>query len=72
MGMKLSVSLSDDDLATIDEEVRRSDLPSRSAAVHKAIELLRARALEDAYEQAWEEWEEAGEEAAWSVATGDL
>lgn len=70
--MKVSVSLSEDDLATLDEEVCRSGLPGRSAAVHKAIELLRARALEDAYEQAWDEWEDAGEEALWSVATGDL
>ncbi|MEV0762941.1 ribbon-helix-helix protein, CopG family [Nocardia sp. NPDC050435] len=69
--MKLSVSLSEEDVAALDAEVCRSGLPGRSAAVHKAIELLRSRALEDAYEQAWDEWESSGEEAVWAAATDD-
>ncbi|MEV4124595.1 antitoxin [Nocardia sp. NPDC049707] len=69
--MKLSVSLSDEDVAVLDAEVCRSSLPGRSAAVHKAIALLRSRALEDAYEEAWDEWDATGEEAAWSATAGD-
>ncbi|MGI5221414.1 ribbon-helix-helix protein, CopG family [Nocardia sp. CA-290969] len=69
--MKLSVSLSDDDVAALDDEVCRSGLPGRSAAVQKAIQLLRSRALEDAYEEAWDEWYASDSEAFWSPATAD-
>ncbi|WP_330183412.1 ribbon-helix-helix protein, CopG family [Nocardia sp. NBC_01503] len=69
--MKLSVSLSEDDVAALDDEVCRSGLPGRSAAIAKAIALLRSSALEDAYEQAWDEWESTGEEAVWAAASDD-
>lgn len=69
--MKLSVSLSDEDVATLDDEISRSNLPGRSAAVAKAIALLRASALGDAYEQAWDESEPFGEEASWAAASED-
>jgi Arc/MetJ-type ribon-helix-helix transcriptional regulator len=67
--MKLSVSLSDEDVAFLDHYVRTRGVPSRSAAVHDAIRLLRDRSLAQAYEAAWEEW--GDEEAVWKVATGD-
>ncbi|MEV6273946.1 ribbon-helix-helix protein, CopG family [Nocardia sp. NPDC051832] len=69
--MKLSVSLSEEDVAALDAEVCRSGLPGRSAAVQKAIELLRSRALEDAYEQAWDEWESSGEDSVWAATADD-
>ncbi|AYF77043.1 ribbon-helix-helix protein, CopG family [Nocardia yunnanensis] len=69
--MKLSVSLSADDVATLDQEVCRSGLPSRSAAVAKAIELLRARALEDAYEQAWDDWSATEADGVWNEVVAD-
>lgn len=69
--MKLSVSLSEEDVAALDDEVCRLGLPGRSAAVAKAIQLLRSRALEDAYEQAWDEWDSAGEEVVWADASDD-
>lgn len=69
--MKLSVSLSDDDVATLDEHARKAGLPSRSAVIHRAIRLLRESSLEQDYEQAWEEWERSGELEAWEAATGD-
>ncbi|MCP2289339.1 ribbon-helix-helix protein, CopG family [Nocardia amikacinitolerans] len=69
--MKLSVSLSEDDVAVLDAEVCRSGLPGRSAAIHKAIDLLRSRSLEDAYEAAWDEWDASDEDDVWSIATGD-
>ncbi|HEV7167033.1 MAG TPA: ribbon-helix-helix domain-containing protein [Micrococcaceae bacterium] len=69
--MKLSISLSEDDVSTLDEYARRSGLPSRSAAVQQAIRLLRNVGLEDDYAAAWEEWNATGESAVWEAATGD-
>ncbi|WP_433523165.1 antitoxin [Nocardia pseudovaccinii] len=69
--MELAVSLSGEDVAVLDAEVGRSGLPGRSAAVHKAIALLRCHALEDAYEEAWDEWNAVGEEAVWSATAVD-
>jgi Arc/MetJ-type ribon-helix-helix transcriptional regulator len=69
--MKLSVSLPDDDVAFVDQYASRRGSASRSAVIHRAIELLRMSELEDAYTDAWDEWERGGEEAAWGVATDD-
>ncbi|MFN2489084.1 MAG: ribbon-helix-helix domain-containing protein [Actinomycetota bacterium] len=44
---------------------------SRSAVVHKAVRLLRASELGPAYEDAWDEWEAAGEADAWEATTAD-
>jgi antitoxin MazE9 len=68
--MKLSVSLSDDDVAFLDDYVKTHGVASRSAAVHEALRLLRNRSLALAYEAAWEEWGD-DEQAVWDVATGD-
>jgi Arc/MetJ-type ribon-helix-helix transcriptional regulator len=69
--VKLSVSLSDEDLAVLDSYVERAGLPSRSAGVQRAIRMLRYPALEDNYGDAWAEWSSAGEEEAWENAAGD-
>lgn len=69
--MKLSVSLSDDDVALLDEYARTSGLPSRSAAVQHAIRLLRHADLEHDYAAAWEDWAASGEQAAWDGTVGD-
>ncbi len=69
--MKLSVSLPDEDVAILDEYARASGLPSRSAALHHAVRMLRLPGLEQDYEAAWEEWEASGNEAAWSVTAAD-
>lgn len=69
--MKVSVSLSEDDLRTLDDYARDQHLPSRSAAVQQAIALLRAPALEQAYVTAWDEWESAPDAAAWDRTAGD-
>lgn len=68
--MKVSVSLPDDDVAFLDEYARTHDR-SRSAAVHEAIDTLRKEALADAYEDAFEEWESAGQEELWNQTSGD-
>jgi hypothetical protein len=69
--MKLSVSLSDDDLAVLDSYVEKTGLPSRSAGVQRAIRMLRYTALEDDYGRAWDEWSATGDNDAWDEATGD-
>jgi Arc/MetJ-type ribon-helix-helix transcriptional regulator len=69
--MKLSVSLPDDDVAILDEFARTAGLPSRSAALHHAVRMLSLRDLEEDYEAAWQEWEDSGDQAAWSVTAAD-
>jgi Arc/MetJ-type ribon-helix-helix transcriptional regulator len=69
--MKLSVSLSDEDVRVLDAYVKRTGLPSRSAAVQRAIRMLRYPGLEEDYGNAWAEWSAAGEGDVWEDATGD-
>ena len=68
--MKLSVSIPDEDVQFLDDYAREQGLDSRSAAVHRAVRLLRTAELAAAYESAWEEW--AGSEATdWDGVAGD-
>lgn len=69
--MKLSVSIPDDDVAFLDEFARRSGLDSRSAVVQRAIAMLQAAELADDYAQAFAEWADANDGAAWDLAAGD-
>ena len=69
--MKLSISLSDADVAALDTYLRESGLPSRSAAVQRAIRLLARERLEDDYAQAWREWDESSDRAGWESTAGD-
>lgn len=69
--MKLSVSLSQEDVALLDEYARTVGLRSRSAAMQEAIRLLRHAGLEEDYEAAWAEWESSGERRAWEGTIGD-
>ena len=50
--MKLSVSLPDEDVEFLDRYAKSQRIGSRSAAVHKAVRLLRASQLGAAYEDA--------------------
>lgn len=68
--MKLSVSLSAEDVAFVDEYVERTGEPSRSSAIQRAIALLRAAELEDEYAAAFDEVDRA-ETAAWDRAVAD-
>jgi Arc/MetJ-type ribon-helix-helix transcriptional regulator len=69
--MKLSVSLSDDDVALLDDYARTWRLQSRSAALQHAVRLLRHADLDRDYAAAWEEWDSSGERAAWEGTVGD-
>ncbi|MDN5934448.1 MAG: ribbon-helix-helix domain-containing protein [Pseudonocardia sp.] len=69
--MKLSVSLPDEDVAILDEFARTAGLPSRSAALHHAVGMLRLPGLERDYEAAWNEWEASGDHATWDATAAD-
>lgn len=69
--MKLSVSLPDEDVAILDEFARTRGLPSRSAALHHAVSMLRLPGLERDYEAAWDEWEASGDHATWDATAAD-
>lgn len=69
--MKVSVSLPEDDVEFLDSYATAQGIASRSAAVHKAVRLLRASELGADYEGAFHEWSRAGDEKAWDIATSD-
>ncbi|QDQ96075.1 ribbon-helix-helix domain-containing protein [Tomitella fengzijianii] len=69
--MKISVSLPEEDLEILDSYMRESGLGSRSAAIQRAVRMLRNVDLEDDYAAAWSEWESSGDAAAWESVAGD-
>jgi Arc/MetJ-type ribon-helix-helix transcriptional regulator len=69
--MKISVSLSGEDMAFLDAYASAHAIPSRSAVVQQAIRALRLGDLDDAYGKAWEEWSESGEADLWEATAGD-
>lgn len=69
--MKVSVSLPDEDVQFLDSYAHEAGIPSRSAVMHRAVDLLRATQLGDAYEDAWAEWAAAGDEDVWDATAGD-
>jgi Arc/MetJ-type ribon-helix-helix transcriptional regulator len=68
--MKVSVSLPEEDVAFLDEYATQRGLDSRSAALHKAVRLLRTMELAAPYEAAWEEWA-TGDGNAWEATAAD-
>lgn len=69
--MKLSVSLSDEDVKILDAYVRTSGLTSRSAALQRAVRMLRLPDLDRQYEAAFDEWESSGEQQVWESVASD-
>ena len=69
--MKLSVSLPNDDVEFLDEYAESQGYASRSAVLHKAVRLLRASELGEAYEAAWDEWESSEDSGPWNSTTAD-
>ncbi|AFV91063.1 MAG: ribbon-helix-helix domain-containing protein [Acidipropionibacterium acidipropionici] len=68
--MKLSVSLSKEQVETIDRYIRATGMRSRSAVIQKAIGMLGAPELEGDYAAAWDEWE-SGDAEAWESTAAD-
>lgn len=69
--MKLSISVTEEDVALLDEYAHSAGMQSRSAVVQHAIRLLRQENLEDDYAAAWDEWESSGQRAAWEDTVAD-
>jgi Arc/MetJ-type ribon-helix-helix transcriptional regulator len=69
--MKLSVSLPDEDVAFLDAYAGEQGYASRSAVLHRAVLLLRGAELGAAYEDAFDEWGQAGDGDAWDATAGD-
>jgi Arc/MetJ-type ribon-helix-helix transcriptional regulator len=69
--MKLSVSLSEDDVRFLEEFARAQGMASRSAALQRAVTLLRASQLGSAYADAWEQWEASAESEVWESVVAD-
>ena len=68
--MKLSVSLSEDDVEFLDQYATDHGVESRSGVVQRALSLLRASELGDDYAAAWDEWA-ATDADLWESTTGD-
>ena len=69
--MKLSVSIPEEDVDFLDEYTETHRMPSRSAAVQRAIRLLRASELTDAYAAAFVEWDGGPDVESWDVTAAD-
>ncbi len=69
--MKLSVSLPVEDVEFLDEETRAGRYPSRSAAMKAAVTVLRQAAITDSYAEAWQEWEQSGDDVLWESVASD-
>jgi Arc/MetJ-type ribon-helix-helix transcriptional regulator len=69
--MKLSISIPEDDLAFLDDYTKRAHLPSRSAAVQRAVRALKVAELGAEYAAAWQEFDASGDAALWDLTVGD-
>ncbi|MBB3753762.1 Arc/MetJ-type ribon-helix-helix transcriptional regulator [Mycolicibacterium sp. BK634] len=69
--MKLSVSLSEQDIAALDAYVEKAGLQSRSAGLQRAVQMLRHPDLEDDYAEAWAHWSADEGWAAWESTVED-
>ena len=69
--MKLSVSIPEEDVEFLDNYTKTHQIGSRSAALHRAIRLLRASELTDAYAAAFTEWIDDPANDGWDTAVAD-
>jgi Arc/MetJ-type ribon-helix-helix transcriptional regulator len=69
--VKVSVSLPDEDVEFLDAYAATQGIASRSAAMHKAVRLLRASELGPDYEDAWTEWSASEDDYLWDTTSGD-
>jgi Arc/MetJ-type ribon-helix-helix transcriptional regulator len=69
--MKMSVSLPEEDVEFLDTYVKDHGAGSRSAALHEAVDLLRAAQLAGAYEEAWASWASSDDAEVWNATVAD-
>jgi hypothetical protein len=68
---KITLSVPSADFEFLHNYAREHGMKSRSAAIQRAIRLLRASDLGDAYEAEWQEWEETVDAELWEATVGD-
>jgi metal-responsive CopG/Arc/MetJ family transcriptional regulator len=71
VGMKVSLSIPDEDVRFLDEFAKEHGVRSRSAAAQKAIALLREVELKEQYKIAMKEWVESPDAELWDRTAGD-
>jgi Arc/MetJ-type ribon-helix-helix transcriptional regulator len=64
--MKISVSLPEEDVHFLDRQG-----PNRSAALQRAVSLLRDSQLADQYAEAYAEWDNSDDARLWDAVTTD-
>lgn len=69
--MKLSVSMRETDVKTLDAYVASHAGATRSSALQRAIELLREQSLLEQYDVAMDQWSGDDDANAWDVTAGD-
>lgn len=69
--MKLSISLTDADVALLDDLAAQGGFSSRSAVIQHALGRLRSQGLQGDYAQAWDEWDAEGDAEPWDATAGD-
>jgi Arc/MetJ-type ribon-helix-helix transcriptional regulator len=69
--MKVSISLPDTDVAFLDRYARTQKIDSRSAAILRAVRLLQATELGEAYAEAWQDWTKSEDGALWDAIADD-
>jgi len=69
--VKVSLSLTDDDVRFLDERSRGGGYASRSAVVADAIRAMRMADVVDMYVEDFKAWEESGEARLWDLAASD-
>jgi Arc/MetJ-type ribon-helix-helix transcriptional regulator len=67
----MSVSLPEEDVEFLDTYVKDQGAGSRSAALHKAVGLLRTAQLAGAYEDAWASWDSSDNPGDWEAVLAD-
>jgi len=69
--MKVSISLPEEDLEFLDAYVQAQGLGSRSAALHKAVRLLRGSELTGSYEESFVAWAASEDATDWGTTVSD-
>lgn len=70
MTTKISISLQDEALTALDQFIADKNLPSRSAAIQEAIAMMTSTNLQNAYAQAFTEWNDEQAED-WDTVSSD-
>ena len=65
------MSIPEEDVEFLDNYTKTHQIESRSAAIHRAIRLLRASELGDAYAAAFTEWADDPANEAWDDVVAD-